>query len=80
MTIHLFFIYIFITIALGLVGSYNRDIRNALIWAMQFEMDPFIRTEACHSLVLLIDSKQDEELIDILLDRHLLEQEPLVKE
>jgi hypothetical protein len=66
--------------ALGLVGSYTPEIRKALIWAMQYESDPFLRTEACHSIILLIEKQSDPALIDILLDRHLLEEEPAVKE
>jgi hypothetical protein len=66
--------------ALGLVGTYTPEVRKTLIWAMQYESDAFIRTEACHSIVLLIDNKKDSELIDILLDRHLLEDEAIVKE
>lgn len=73
-------LYFFITQALGLMATFTPEIRKALIWAMQFEPDPILRTDACHSIVLLIKQKDDQELIDILLDRHLLEEDPLVKE
>ncbi|CAF0808152.1 unnamed protein product [Brachionus calyciflorus] len=63
---------------LGLIGSYNSDIRSALMWALQFEMDPIIRTEACHSIILL-NNQKDQELIDILLERHLVEEESIVR-
>ena len=49
------------------------------MWALQFELDPLIRTEACHSILLLIKDKDDQELIDILHERFLIEKEPLVK-
>lgn len=65
--------------ALGLIGDFNLEIRKALIWAFQFEVDPIIRTEACHSLILL-SSNKDYELIDLLLDRYLIEEESIVKE
>ena len=50
------------------------------MWALLFELDPFLRTEPCHSIVLLIEKKNDQELIDVLLERHLIEEEPIVRE
>lgn len=49
------------------------------MWALQFEVDPLIRTEACHSIILLNNNRKDQELIDVLLDRHLIEEEPIVR-
>lgn len=63
---------------MGLIGTYNENIRIALTWALQFEMDPLIRTEACHSIILL-NSQKDQDLIDILLERHLVEEETIVR-
>jgi hypothetical protein len=61
------------------VGNFCTQIRSALIWALQFELDPFLRTEACHSIVLLIEDKNDQELVDILMERHLIDEEQVVK-
>ncbi|RNA19992.1 HEAT repeat-containing 4-like [Brachionus plicatilis] len=65
-------------LTLGLIGVYNESIRNALIWALQFESDPITRTEACHSTILLINQK-DQQLVEILLDRHLVEEDSMVR-
>lgn len=65
--------------ALGLIGEYNVEIRKCLLWALQFELDPLVRTEACHTLILLTKKPKDEEIIDILQERHLIEEEPIVR-
>lgn len=57
---------------------YNESIKSALIWALQFESDAITRTEACHSIMLLVEQK-DQQLIEILLDRHLVEGEKMVR-
>ena len=64
---------------MGLIGDFSSEIRKCLIWAVQFEKDPLIRTEACHSIILLIKNKKDQELIDILQERHLVEEETIVR-
>ena len=65
---------------MGLVAVMDPKIRKCLLWALQFELDPFIRTEACHSIILLIKNIKDEELMDVLQERHLIEEEDIVKE
>ncbi len=65
--------------AIGLVGDFNDEIRKCLLWALQFELDPFIRTEACHCILLLINNLKDQELVDILLERYLVEGEAMVR-
>jgi hypothetical protein len=45
---------------------------------MRYELDPFVRSEACHSLILL--TRDDNEVIDAFQERFLVESEPLVKE
>ena len=65
--------------ALGLIGDFSNEIRKCLVWAVQFEKDPLVRTESCHSIILLIKNKKDQELVDILHERHLVEEEPIVR-
>lgn len=65
---------------MGLIGDFDSDIRRCLIWAIQYELDPLIRTEACHAIILLVKNLQDAELVDLLYERHLVEKEPLVKQ
>lgn len=65
--------------ALSLIGEFNSEIRQCLLWSLQFEIDPSIRTEACHCIMILIKNHKDDELMNILLERHLLETEPIVK-
>lgn len=65
--------------ALSLVGERTEEIRRALLWALQFELDPLIRTEACHCIIILFKNKNDAELLDVLQERHLLEAEPIVR-
>jgi hypothetical protein len=65
--------------ALALIGEYNLEIRKCLLWSLQFELDPSIRTEACHCIILLIKTNKDQELMDLLQERHLLEEEPIVR-
>ena len=91
---------------LALVANFrSHGVRKCLLWALQFELDALIRTEACHCIVLLLDAdandalaeagnnskmfgttllgsmqKQiDQELIDILMERYLVEEEEIVK-
>lgn len=65
---------------MGLIGDYNSEIRKCLLWALQFELDPLIRTEACHTIILLTKNATiDNEIIDILQERHLIEEETIVK-
>jgi hypothetical protein len=68
--------------ALGLIGEFNNEIKDCLIWAIHFECDPSVRVEACHSLILLAPIKlvkNDQKLIDVLTERQLTEEEPLVR-
>ncbi len=65
--------------ALSLVGERLPDIRKALLWSLQFEVEPMIRTEACHCVIVLFRNPKDEELVDILQERRLLETEPIVR-
>lgn len=65
---------------MGLIGDFNSEIRKCLLWALKFELDPLIRTEACHTIILLIKNTTiDNEIIDILQERHLIEEEKIVK-
>lgn len=48
------------------------------MWALQYESDPITRTEACHSIMLLVEQR-DHEMVEILLDRHLVEEEQMVR-
>lgn len=64
---------------MGLIGDLNSDIKDTLLWALQFEVDPLIRTEACHSLILLIKSSKEKDLMEILSERFLIEEESVVK-
>ena len=50
----------------------NLEIRKCLLWSLQFELDPSIRTEACHCIILLIKNNKDQELMDLLQERHLM--------
>lgn len=65
--------------ALSLIGNKSLEIRKSLLWSLQFEVDPSIRTEACHCIIILFRNPNDSELMDILQERHLLENEPIVR-
>ena len=65
--------------ALSLIGDRSEEIRRALLWALQFEIDPLVRTEACHCVIILFKDKNDGELMNVLQERHLLESEPIVQ-
>lgn len=65
-------------LALGLVSDFNDQVKKCLLWAMRYELDPFVRAEACHSLILL--TQYDNEVIAAFQERFLVESEPLVKE
>jgi len=66
---------------LGLIGEINQDINKCLVWALQFEFDPQIRSNACHTLMLLTKktSQPDQELVELLQERYLIENEPIVR-
>jgi len=54
------------------------EVRNALLWALRFEEEEGVRAEACHSIVLL--KLKDKEVLDILQNRMLVEESPIVQE
>ena len=56
----------------------NEDIKECLLWAMRYEERPGVRAEACHSLVKL--DVQDDEVIEALQDRLLVESSNIVRE
>ncbi len=66
--------------ALSLIGERSPEIRKSLLWSLQFEIDPLIRTEACHCIIILFKNPKDDELINILQERYLLESEPIVRQ
>lgn len=53
-------------------------VREALLWALRFEEEQGIRAEACHSIILL--QLKDTEVLEILQNRMLVEEEPVVQQ
>ena len=72
-----FFLFI-ILIALGKIGLPQPEVREALLWALRFEEEEGVRAEACHSIILL--QLKDQEVLDILQNRMLVEESPIVQE
>ena len=67
-----------ILIALGKIGLPLPEVREALLWALRFEEEEGVRAEACHSIILL--QLKDQEVLDILQNRMLVEESPIVQE
>ena len=64
--------------ALGKVGVVNEAIKESLLWAMRYEEKAGVRAEACHSLMKL--DIMDEDVIQILQERLLVESSQVVRE
>ncbi|KAF6023258.1 HEATR4 [Bugula neritina] len=64
--------------ALGKIGVVIPKIREALLWALRFEEEEGVRAEACHSIIEL--QLKDKEVLDILQNRMLVEESPVVQE
>ncbi|CAF0885287.1 unnamed protein product [Adineta steineri] len=62
--------------ALGLYGMTNKKCRNVLLWSVRYDKSPLVRSAAPNSIVLL--EKADEEIIDTLQSRYLVEKQPIV--
>ncbi len=67
---------VIVYLALGLYGMTNDKCRSVLLWSVRYDKSPLIRAAAPNSLVLL--EKANEEIIDTLQSRLLVEQEPIV--
>jgi len=65
-------------LALGKIGVVIPKIREALLWALRFEEEEGVRAEACHSIIEL--QLKDKEVLDILQNRMLVEESPVVQE
>ena len=64
---------------MALVTDFRPEIKKCLLWALRYELDPIVRAEACHSLLLMADPT-DKDVIDAIEERHLVENDQLVKE
>ena len=62
--------------ALGLYGMTNEKCRNVLLWTVRYDKSPLVRAAAPNALVLL--EKANDEIIDTLQSRFLVEEEPVV--
>jgi hypothetical protein len=65
-----------IYLALGLYGMTNDKCRNVLLWTVRYDKSPSVRAAAPNALVLL--EKANDEIIDTLQSRFLVEKEPVV--
>jgi len=63
-------------LALGLYGMTNDKCRSVLLWSVRYDRSPLVRAAAPNSLVLL--EKANDEIIDTLQSRFLVEKEPIV--
>ncbi len=70
------FFLIIIYLALGIYGMTNDRCRNVLLWSVRYDKSPLVRAAAPNALVLL--EKANEEIIDTLQSRFLVEKEPIV--
>ena len=64
--------------ALGKIGLPTPAVRSALLWALRFEEEEGVRAESCHSIILL--QLKDTEVLEILQNRMLVEESPVVQE
>lgn len=63
-------------LALGIYGMTNDKCRSVLLWSVRYDKSPLVRAAAPNALVLL--EKANEEIIDTLQSRFLVEKEPVV--
>jgi hypothetical protein len=63
-------------LALGLYGMTSDKCRSVLLWSVRYDKSPLIRAAAPNALVLL--EKVNDEIIDTLQSRFLVEKEPIV--
>ena len=66
------------SVALGLISTLRPDIKKSLLWALRYELDPYVRASAAHSLVLLAGN-EDIEILDALQERYLIDSDPIAK-
>lgn len=68
--------FIHYILALGIYGMTNDKCRQVLLWSVRYDKSPLVRAAAPSALVLL--EKANEEIIDTLQSRYLIEKEPIV--
>lgn len=64
-------------VALGKIGVTTQEIRASLLWALRFEEEEGVRAEACHAIIML--QLKDKDVLDILQNRMLVEDSPIVQ-
>jgi hypothetical protein len=65
-----------IYLALGLYGMTDEKCRNVLLWSVRYDKSSLVRAAAPNALVLL--EQANEEIIDTLQSRYLVEKESIV--
>jgi hypothetical protein len=67
---------VIIYLALGLYGMTDEKCRNVLLWSVRYDKSSLVRAAAPNALVLL--EQANEEIIDTLQSRYLVEKESIV--
>ena len=63
-------------VALGLYSMTDDKCRSALLWSIRYDQSVLVRAAAPNALVLL--ERANEEILDTLQSRFLVEKEPVV--